>query len=585
MGAITPAGKFAAPPMTGLETQGLHLPAPGGEMAALSGAHGAMMPGAEQISPLINMIMKMPGHIGLVSSFFEALGSFFAPAQEMLGHLAAGLDPSALFEHAGAASESLGGMLESVGEHMSVDLNLLPADAPIFDQIGHGATAGDFGSGGLESSGQAMGAGAPHLSDSFASAPRLEVGGSPSHPLFEQGLDAKPLNFAPSHDYLAMEPNRGFGATVGSFNPPTAAAPQVMPQPTVHPVSHAAAPVAHTAAPAAHIAPQAASHSSSALDFRKDALSSSREHLLGNTADGAAHGAAPHDAASHVTASHEAASHASDAHTSHANQPAVHQQEIHQVDKQGASGGDRIAEVQSDGKIGNEGYTVHKGDNLWDIAKSHLGDGSRWEEIYDLNKSVLGDNPRMIMPGTELQLPGGDAIASGTTGGADYTVQSGDSLSSIAHDHLGGSQNWHDLYQNNEAVIGSNPAMIHPGQHLQLDASAHGHSLVAGSDAGAGGAPAGHAGADHSAASGASHSHHLASHPHGPVHSHNATPAHPSHPANADHNVAQASLTHHTTAASSELKAQARSLSSIQSYGDGATHTIDSSSQVPNQQP
>jgi LysM repeat protein len=618
MNAVAPTAKFGAPPMTGLETQGIPLPTGGGEMAALSAAPGAI-PGAEQISPLINMIMKMPGHIGLVSSFFEALGSFFAPAQEMLGHLVEGFDPGALFEHAGSASEALGGVLESAGEHMSVDLNLLPADAPIFDQIGHGTAAGDFASGGLGTVGHSLGANAPDLKDSFAGAPRLEVGGSPTHPIFEMGPDAKTLGFdAPNHNYLAMEPNRGFGATVGNFSPPAATPSAPITQPTV---AHNAAPTAaHTVAPtggAGH------GHGSSALDFRKDALSTSREHLLGSshsvahsdTAHGAAHSSATNDGANHAFDAQPADTNHGDNQAFDAQPAVANQPEIQTHDQPATPQGDHQAEMQSDTKAGGDSYTVHKGDNLWDIARNHLGDGSRWEEIYDLNKSVLGDNPRMIMPGTELQMPGGDTIASGA-GGADYTVQSGDSLWNISHEHMSGGQNWHELYQNNEAVIGSNPAMIHPGQHLHLDASAHDQSLASGGD-GAGSA-GGHAGVNHDIASApnhshhlasnshhlasnshhlASNSHHLASHTHGPVHNHSAGQSNVAQHATTDHTVAQAGQGHaagpanhsplasqHPAAAVGELNAHAQSLSSIQSYGDGA-QSIDTATHVPNPQP
>lgn len=34
-------------------------------------------------------------------------------------------------------------------------------------------------------------------------------------------------------------------------------------------------------------------------------------------------------------------------------------------------------------------YTVKKGDCLWNIAKKELGSGSRWKEIYNLNKSTI----------------------------------------------------------------------------------------------------------------------------------------------------------------------------------------------------
>ena len=35
------------------------------------------------------------------------------------------------------------------------------------------------------------------------------------------------------------------------------------------------------------------------------------------------------------------------------------------------------------------GYTVVSGDNLWDIARVKLGDGSRMNEIYELNKDTI----------------------------------------------------------------------------------------------------------------------------------------------------------------------------------------------------
>lgn len=49
-------------------------------------------------------------------------------------------------------------------------------------------------------------------------------------------------------------------------------------------------------------------------------------------------------------------------------------------------------------------YTVQKGDSLWLIAKKQLGDGARYQEIYNLNKGVIA-NPNLIYPGQRLQLP------------------------------------------------------------------------------------------------------------------------------------------------------------------------------------
>lgn len=51
-------------------------------------------------------------------------------------------------------------------------------------------------------------------------------------------------------------------------------------------------------------------------------------------------------------------------------------------------------------------YEVVKGDCLWNIAKKHLGDGSRWGEIYELNKGTISD-PSLIYVGQQLVLPPG----------------------------------------------------------------------------------------------------------------------------------------------------------------------------------
>ena len=51
-------------------------------------------------------------------------------------------------------------------------------------------------------------------------------------------------------------------------------------------------------------------------------------------------------------------------------------------------------------------YKTVKGDCLWKIAEQKLGDGSRWTEIYDLNRDSISD-PDLIFVGQELVLPAG----------------------------------------------------------------------------------------------------------------------------------------------------------------------------------
>ena len=49
-------------------------------------------------------------------------------------------------------------------------------------------------------------------------------------------------------------------------------------------------------------------------------------------------------------------------------------------------------------------YTVKSGDCLWNIAKKQLGNGSRYNEIYNLNKDKI-KNPNLIYAGQGLVLP------------------------------------------------------------------------------------------------------------------------------------------------------------------------------------
>lgn len=52
----------------------------------------------------------------------------------------------------------------------------------------------------------------------------------------------------------------------------------------------------------------------------------------------------------------------------------------------------------------NKTHTVGPGDSLWSIAKKELGDGSRWNEIYELNKDSIS-NPNLIYDGQVLKIP------------------------------------------------------------------------------------------------------------------------------------------------------------------------------------
>ena len=89
--------------------------------------------------------------------------------------------------------------------------------------------------------------------------------------------------------------------------------------------------------------------------------------------------------------------------------------------------------------------TVSRGDTLWSLAETHLGDGARWTEIAAANDghTMTDGTPfrsaDQIRPGWRLEVPGlTDAPDSGGSLSVDhYEVKAGDTLSEVARDMLG----------------------------------------------------------------------------------------------------------------------------------------------------
>ncbi len=61
-------------------------------------------------------------------------------------------------------------------------------------------------------------------------------------------------------------------------------------------------------------------------------------------------------------------------------------------------------------------YIVAEGDTLFDIARYELGKASRWAEIYQLNRDILGEDFDYLRPGTELVMPAREQTATRPAG-------------------------------------------------------------------------------------------------------------------------------------------------------------------------
>ena len=390
-GAESAIGQALAPGLDG----GL---LPGLEQGALAG-----VPGSEQISPMIQLILKLPGAIGMVGSFFEALMSFFFPTDG--GGLLAFLDPTFWAQ---TAQQAFSSMATAIAQNISLSFTSFTGSNVFTNLLGNNFfdTLGKTTSGTM-----------PDISMSGSAAPvpdsqSLLVNGSvsPGKPLFEtSSLDSQALSGGSvnlpygENQLIALEGGNSFGPTVGGYQHPTVNVTpdpsQATPQPTAQPVAPDA-----SRAPAENFAP------GSETTATTDGISH-RGELLG----------------------------------------------------QGNGAGEAQNQLASTTPP-DQTYTIQHGDNLWNIARDHLGSGSRWTEIYNLNHDVIGANPSLVYGGTELRLPGVDSLA----GPQDYVVHSGDNLWNIARDHLGSGKDWTSIYSDNSQVIGANPDLIHPGQKLAI---------------------------------------------------------------------------------------------------------------------
>lgn len=123
--------------------------------------------------------------------------------------------------------------------------------------------------------------------------------------------------------------------------------------------------------------------------------------------------------------------------------------------------------------------TVTNGDSAWSLAEQHLGDGMRWRELWEANRSVLQpdgrtwSDPQVIRPGWQLRLPTESSVPS-TNG--HHVVERGDTLSEIAAEELGDPHRYPEIFDLNVGDVQpdgrrlEDPNLILPGWELEIPA-------------------------------------------------------------------------------------------------------------------
>lgn len=110
-----------------------------------------------------------------------------------------------------------------------------------------------------------------------------------------------------------------------------------------------------------------------------------------------------------------------------------------------------IVADRSEGGAGE--YTVREGDTLWWISKRVYGDGSRWASIHEANRERIADPDRLVagtrltIPGSTA------TVASTRSRAKPYVVRKGDTLYGIARSTLGDGKQWERILKANQGRI------------------------------------------------------------------------------------------------------------------------------------
>lgn len=115
--------------------------------------------------------------------------------------------------------------------------------------------------------------------------------------------------------------------------------------------------------------------------------------------------------------------------------------------------------VSTAGSLGVRRVQVQRGDSWWKLAERYLGSGTRWQELRRLNGRSAGPDDHLEQ-GNSIVIPAAANLSPTVSSATRVVVNKGDTLWSLAREHLGRGGQWSCLARANPQIADYTRLMI-----------------------------------------------------------------------------------------------------------------------------